>query len=192
MQVPPLDVISGDDRGAGWSAGQIVMARDAGRGGGPAAHPRRVPVGWQGAGELGELVPAGGCVRGPLTCRQVPAPEGRVRGAGAAAVTSDRRCRGSCIGAQAAVAGGRLLTGDVRRYLTCFAVAGIIVPVLSPDGAAGEARPGRWPVIGGWRGQWPVARRPARPGPAGPPPGVIRAYQATRRNRRAATASVAR
>jgi predicted nucleic acid-binding protein len=124
-----LDVITGDQQWADWSAGQIAAAVDAGR---VVINPliyAEVSVGYQTIEELDELLPARDYEREPL-----PYLAGFAAGK---AFVRYRRGGGDrrppmpdfYIGAHAAVAGYRLLTRDVRRYRTYFPTIDIIAPV---------------------------------------------------------------
>jgi predicted nucleic acid-binding protein len=128
-----LDVITGDERWADWSAGQIATAMDSGR---VVINPliyAEVSAGYQTVEELDDLLPADDYEREPL-----PYPAGFAAGK---AFLQYRRGGGDkrspmpdfYIGAHAAVAGYRLLTRDVARYRTYFPTVAIIAP--------GQARP---------------------------------------------------
>ena len=128
-----LDVITGDERWADWSAAQIAAAVDAGR---VVINPliyAEVSVGYQTIEELEEMLPAGDYEREPL-----PYLAGFAAGK---AFVRYRRSGGDkrspmpdfYIGAHAAVAGYRLLTRDVQRYRTYFPTIDIIAP--PPAGA---------------------------------------------------------
>jgi predicted nucleic acid-binding protein len=132
-----LDVITGDDRWADWSAREIAAALDAGR---VVINPliyAEVSVGYQTIEELEELLPSSDYEREPL-------PYLAGFAAGKAYV---RYRRGGAdkrspmpdfyIGAHAAVAGYRLLTRDVRRYRTYFPSIDIIAPTPSRDETGG-------------------------------------------------------
>lgn len=123
-----LDVITGDEQWAGWSAEQIAAAVDAGR---VVINPliyAEVSVGYETIEELDELLPAGEYDREPL-----PYLAGFAAGK---AFVQYRRSGGDkrspmpdfYIGAHAAVAGYRLLTRDVRRYRTYFPTVILIAP----------------------------------------------------------------
>jgi predicted nucleic acid-binding protein len=123
-----LDVITGDERWAGWSAGQIATAMDTGR---VVINPliyAEVSVGYQTIEELDELLPATDYEREPL-----PYHAGFAAGK---AFLQYRRGGGDkrspmpdfYIGAHAAVAGYQLLTRDVARYRGYFPTIGIISP----------------------------------------------------------------
>ena len=123
-----LDVITGDEQWADWSAGQIAAAVDAGR---VVINPliyAEVSVGYQTLEELDELLPASDYEREPL-----PYLAGFAAGK---AFVRYRRSGGDkrspmpdfCIGAHAVLAGYRLLTRDVRRYRTYFPAIDIIAP----------------------------------------------------------------
>jgi predicted nucleic acid-binding protein len=132
-----LDVITGDDRWADWSGGQIATAMDAGRVVINRLIYAEVSVGYQTVEELEELLPASDYAREPLPC-----PAGFAAGK---AYVRYRRAGGDkrspmpdfYIGAHAAVAGYRLLTRDPRRYRTYFPTIDIIAPALSQDQTAG-------------------------------------------------------
>ena len=126
-----LDVITGDDEWADWSANQIASAMDAGR---LVINPliyAEVSVGYETVEELEELLPAGDYEREPL-----PYLAGFAAGK---AFVRYRRGGGDkrspmpdfYIGAHAALAGYRLLTRDVRRYRTYFPTIDIIAPASS-------------------------------------------------------------
>jgi predicted nucleic acid-binding protein len=132
-----LDVITGDQQWADWSAGQIAAAVDAGR---VVINPliyAEVSVGYQTIEELDELLPARDYEREPL-----PYLAGFAAGK---AFVRYRRGGGDrrppmpdfYIGAHAAVAGYRLLTRDVRRYRTYFPTIDIIAPGPADDERAG-------------------------------------------------------
>jgi len=123
-----LDVITGDERWADWSAGQIATAMDSGR---VVINPliyAEVSAGYQTVEELDDLLPADDYEREPL-----PYPAGFAAGK---AFLQYRRGGGDkrspmpdfYIGAHAAVAGYRLLTRDVARYRTYFPTVAIIAP----------------------------------------------------------------
>jgi predicted nucleic acid-binding protein len=123
-----LDVITGDEQWAEWSAGKIAAALDAGR---VVINPliyAEVSVGYQSVEELDELLPASDYEREPL-----PYVAGFAAGK---AFVRYRRGGGDkrspmpdfYIGAHAAVAGYRLLTRDLRRYRTYFPTIDIIAP----------------------------------------------------------------
>lgn len=128
-----LDVITGDQRWADWSAGQIASAMDAGR---VVINPliyAEVSVGYQTVEELEELLPADDYEREAL-----PYLAGFAAGK---AFLRYRRGGGDkrspmpdfYIGAHAAVTGYRLLTRDVRRYRTYFPTIDIIAPPRAED-----------------------------------------------------------
>jgi predicted nucleic acid-binding protein len=130
-----LDLITGDQTWAEWSAGQIAAAVDAGR---VVINPliyTEVSVGYQTIEELDELLPASDYEREPL-----PYLAGFAAGK---AFVRYRRAGGDkrppmldlYIGAHAAVAGYRLLTRDVHRYRAYFPTIDIIAP---PDGETGR------------------------------------------------------
>ena len=123
-----LDVITGDQRWADWSAGQIATAMDTGR---VVINPliyAEISVGYQAIEELDELLPATDYEREPL-----PYHAGFAAGK---AFLRYRRGGGDkrsplpdfYIGAHAAVAGYQLLTRDVARYRRYFPTIGIISP----------------------------------------------------------------
>jgi predicted nucleic acid-binding protein len=129
-----LDVITGDEQWADWSAGQIAAAMDAGR---VVINPliyAEVSVGYETVEELDDLLPASDYEREPL-----PWVAGFAAGK---AYLRYRRSGGDkrspmpdfYIGAHAAVAGYRLLTRDARRYRTYFPALAIVAP--------GPVRPG--------------------------------------------------
>jgi predicted nucleic acid-binding protein len=135
-----LDVITGDELWADWSAGQIAAAVDAGR---VVINPliyAQVSVGYQTVEELDELLPASDYEREPL-----PYTAGFAAGK---AFVRYRRGGGDkrspmpdfYIGAHAAVAGYRLLTRDVGRYRTYFPTIDIIAPTPAGDQARRENR----------------------------------------------------
>jgi predicted nucleic acid-binding protein len=127
-----LDVITGDEHWADWSARQIALAMDAGR---VVINPliyAEVSVGYRTIEELDELLPASDYEREPL-------PYVAGFAAGKAFLRYRREGGGKrspmpdfYIGAHAAVTGYRLLTRDVTRYRTYFPR----VDLISPD---------RWP-----------------------------------------------
>jgi predicted nucleic acid-binding protein len=123
-----LDVITGDERWADWSAGQIAAAMDSGR---VVINPliyAEVSAGYETVEELDDLLPADDYEREPL-----PYPAGFAAGK---AYLQYRRGGGDkrspmpdfYIGAHAAVAGYQLLTRDVARYRTYFPTVPIIAP----------------------------------------------------------------
>jgi hypothetical protein len=131
-----LDVITGDEQWAGWSAEQIAVAMDAGR---VVINPliyAEVSAGYETVEELDELLSARDYEREPL-----PYVAGFAAGK---AFLRYRRGGGDkrspmpdfYIGAHAAVAGYRLLTRDVRRYRTYFPTIDIIAPVPVDDDTA--------------------------------------------------------
>jgi predicted nucleic acid-binding protein len=132
-----LDVITGDDQWADWSARQLAAAMDAGR---VVINPliyAEVSVGYQTVEELEDLLPASAYEREPL-----PYAAGFAAGK---AFVRYRRGGGDkrspmpdfYIGAHAAVAGYRLLTRDVQRYRTYFPTSDIIAPAPPEDETAG-------------------------------------------------------
>jgi hypothetical protein len=132
-----LDVITGDEQWADWSAGQIAVAMDAGR---VVINPliyAEVSVGYETVEELDELLPASDYEREPL-----PYLAGFAAGK---AFLRYRRGGGDkrspmpdfYIGAHAAVAGYQLLTRDVRRYRMYFPTIDIIAPAPVEDDTAG-------------------------------------------------------
>jgi predicted nucleic acid-binding protein len=115
-----LDVITGDERWADWSARQIAAAMDSGR---VVINPliyAEISVGYDTFEELDDLLPASDYEREPL-----PYTAGFAAGK---AFLQYRRGGGGkrspipdfYIGAHAAVAGYQLLTRDVARYRTYF------------------------------------------------------------------------
>jgi len=131
-----LDVITGDEQWADWSAREIAAAMDAGR---VVVNPliyAEVSVGYQTVEELQELLPAADYEREPL-----PYLAGFAAGK---AFVRYRRGGGEkrspmpdfYIGAHAAVTGYRLLTRDVRRYRTYFPTIDIIAPPGAEDETA--------------------------------------------------------
>ena len=131
-----LDVITGDERWADWSAQQIAAAVDAGR---VVINPliyAEVSVGYQTIEELDELLPASDYERESL-----PYPAGFAAGK---AFLRYRRSGGDkrspmpdfYIGAHAAVAGYRLLTRDVHRYRTYFPTIELIAPAETENETA--------------------------------------------------------
>ena len=132
-----LDVITGDQRWAAWSAQEIAAAMDTGR---VVINPliyAEVSVGYQTVEELEELLPASDYEREPL-----PYLAGFAAGK---AFVRYRRGGGSkrsplpdfYIGAHAALAGYRLLTRDARRYRTYFPTIAIITPAPPEDDTVG-------------------------------------------------------
>jgi predicted nucleic acid-binding protein len=129
-----LDVITGDERWASWSAGQIATAMDAGR---VVINPliyAEISVGYDTVEELDELLPGSDYEREPL-----PYTAGFAAGK---AFLRYRRDGGDkrapmpdfYIGAHAAVAGYQLLTRDVARYRRYFPT----IRIISPDPARNE------------------------------------------------------
>ena len=123
-----LDVITGDEQWAEWSAARIAAAIDEGR---AVINPliyAEVSVGYETAEELEELLPPADYEREPL-----PYLAGFAAGK---AFLRYRRGGGKkrspmpdfYIGAHAALAGYRLLTRDVSRYRTYFPGLDIIGP----------------------------------------------------------------
>ena len=139
-----LDVITGDEQWADWSAREIAAAMDAGR---VVINPliyAEVSVGYQTVEELEELLPATDYEREPL-----PYLAGFAAGK---AFVRYRRGGGEkrspmpdfYIGAHAAITGYRLLTRDVQRYRAYFPTIDIIAPPqLRPDGVIEEVLDGR-------------------------------------------------
>jgi len=132
-----LDVITGDQQWADWSAGQIALAMDTGR---VVINPliyAEVSFGYETVEELDELLPSSDYEREPL-----PYVAGFAAGK---AFLRYRRGGGDkrspmpdfYIGAHAAIAGYRLLTRDVRRYRTYFPTIDIVGPEPAGDPAAG-------------------------------------------------------
>jgi len=123
-----LDVVTGDDQWADWSAERMAQVLDEGR---VVINPlicAEVSVGYQSAEELDEFLPASDYEREALPYR-----------AGFAAGKAFLRYRRSggtrrsplpdfCIGAHAALAGYRLLTRDASRYRSYFPKLELIVP----------------------------------------------------------------
>ena len=125
-----LDVITGDERWADWSAGQITAAMDSGR---VVINPlvyAELSVGYDTVEELDDLLPASDYEREPL-----PYTAGFAAGK---AFLQYRRGGGDkrsplpdfYIGAHAAVARYQLLSRDVARYRTYFPT----VVLIAPDG----------------------------------------------------------
>jgi predicted nucleic acid-binding protein len=123
-----LDVITGDERWADWSARQIAAAMDSGR---VVINPliyAEISVGYDTVEELDDLLPASDYEREPL-----PYTAGFAAGK---AFLQYRRGGGDkrspmpdfYIGAHAAVAGYQLLTRDVARYRTYFPTIALITP----------------------------------------------------------------
>jgi predicted nucleic acid-binding protein len=128
-----LDVITGDEQWADWSAREIAAAMDAGR---VVINPliyAEVSVGYQIVEELEELLPATDYERESL-----PYLAGFAAGK---AFVRYRRGGGEkrspmpdfYIGAHAAITGYRLMTRDVRRYRTDFPTIDLIAPSTSGD-----------------------------------------------------------
>jgi predicted nucleic acid-binding protein len=123
-----LDVITGDERWADWSAGQVSAAMDSGR---VVINPliyAEISVGYDTVEELDDLLPASDYEREPL-------PYTAGFAAGKAFLQYRRAGSGNrsplpdfYIGAHAAVAGYRLLTRDVARYRTYFPAISIVAP----------------------------------------------------------------
>jgi predicted nucleic acid-binding protein len=125
-----LDIITGDDTWADWSAAQLAAAMDAGR---VVINPliyAEVSVSYETIEELDASLPAGDYEREAL-----PFPAGFAAGK---AFLRYRRSGGDkrspmpdfYIGAHAALAGYRLLTRDVARYRTYFPT----IDIVSPEG----------------------------------------------------------
>jgi predicted nucleic acid-binding protein len=123
-----LDLITGDEQWADWSAEQVARAMDAGR---VVINPliyAEVSVGYESIEELDELLSPSHFDREPL-----PYVAGFAAGK---AFLRYRRGGGDkrsptpdfYIGAHAAVAGYRLLTRDVQRYRTYYPTVEIIAP----------------------------------------------------------------
>jgi predicted nucleic acid-binding protein len=123
-----LDVITGDERWADWSAKRITAAMDSGR---VVINPliyAEISVGYDTVEELDDLLPAGDYEREPL-----PYTAGFAAGK---AFLQYRRAGGDersplpdfYIGAHAAVAGYQLLTRDAVQYRTYFPSVSIIAP----------------------------------------------------------------
>jgi hypothetical protein len=132
-----LDVITGDEHWADWSAAQIAAAVDGGR---VVINPviyAEVSVGYETVEELDELLPATDYEREPL-----PYLAGFAAGK---AFLRYRRGGGQkrspmpdfYIGAHAAIVGYRLLTRDVNRYRTYFPTVNLIVPSQDEDETTG-------------------------------------------------------
>ena len=132
-----LDVITGDEHWADWSALQIAAAIDEGR---AVINPviyAEVSVGYETVEELDDLLPAADYEREPL-----PYLAGFAAGK---AFLRYRRGGGQkrspmpdfYIGAHAAIAGYRLLTRDVNRYRTYYPTINLIVPSQDEDETAG-------------------------------------------------------
>ena len=123
-----LDVITGDERWADWSAKQVAAAMDSGR---VVINPlifAEVSVGYETVEELDELLPASDYAREPL-------PYSAGFAAGKAFLQyrrggADRRSPlpDFYIGAHAAVASYRLLTRNTDRYRTYFPTVVLIAP----------------------------------------------------------------
>jgi predicted nucleic acid-binding protein len=131
-----LDVITGDEHWADWSAAQIAAAIDEGR---AVINPiiyAEVSVGYETVEELNELLPAVDYEREPL-----PYLAGFTAGK---AFLQYRRGGGQkrspmpgfYIGAHAAIAGYRLLTRDVNRYRSYFPTIDIVAPPPAEDDTA--------------------------------------------------------
>jgi len=132
-----LDVITGDEQWADWSAREIALAMDTGR---VVINPliyAEVSVGYETVEELEELLPADDYEREPLPY---------LAGFAAGKVFVRYRPGGGdkrspmpdfCIGAHAAIAGYRLLTRDARRYRTYFPTVDIIAPTAADGETAG-------------------------------------------------------
>jgi predicted nucleic acid-binding protein len=131
-----LDVITGDQSWADWSAGRIALAMDTGR---VVINPliyAEVSVGYETVEELDYLLPASDYEREPL-----PYLAGFAAGK---AFLRYRRGGGGkrsplpdfYIGAHAAIAGYRLLTRDVNRYRTYFPTVEIIAPAVAESETA--------------------------------------------------------
>jgi DNA-binding PadR family transcriptional regulator len=139
-EVTRLELAQVSDPGvAGHSLGGDRVGR--GHGGCPAGRsPRGRRASPRSAGRAGYAAP--GCppvitnVSRCLTWR-VSLPGKRSCATGAAAVTSDRQCRTSISAGMPPLAGYRLLTRDVRRYLAYFPTIEIIAPALAEDETAG-------------------------------------------------------
>jgi predicted nucleic acid-binding protein len=132
-----LDVITGDEQWADWSAEQIAAAMDTGR---VVINPliyAEVSVGYETVEELDELLPASEYEREPLPyVAGFAAGKAFLRyGRGG----GDKRSPmpDFYIGAHAAIAGYRLLTRDVRRYRTYFPAIDIVGPESVGGPAAG-------------------------------------------------------
>jgi hypothetical protein len=132
-----LDVITGDEHWADWSAARIAAAVDEGR---AVINPliyAEVSVGYQTVEELEDLLPADAYEREPL-----PYLAGFAAGK---AFLQYRRSGGHkrspmpdfYIGAHAAVVGYRLLTRDVNRYRTYFPTLDLIAPLQDGEDETG-------------------------------------------------------
>jgi predicted nucleic acid-binding protein len=132
-----LDVITGDENWADWSAARIAAAIDEGR---AVINPiiyAEVSVGYETVEELDDLLQAADYEREPL-----PYLAGFAAGK---AFLRYRRGGGQkrspmpdfYIGAHAAIAGYRLLTRDVSRYRTYFPTIDIIAPPQDEDDTTG-------------------------------------------------------
>jgi predicted nucleic acid-binding protein len=123
-----LDVITGDERWADWSARQIAAAMDSGR---VVINPliyAEISVGYDTVEELDDLLPASDYEREPLPCTAAFAAGKafwQYRGGG-----GDKRppMPDFYIGAHPAVAGYQLLTRGVARYRTYFPTIALIAP----------------------------------------------------------------
>jgi predicted nucleic acid-binding protein len=136
-----LDVATGDEEWADWSADRIADAMDTGR---VVINPMiyaEVSVGYATVEELDELLPASDYEREPLPYRA-----GYAAGK---AFLRYRRNGGSkrspmpdfYTGAHAALAGYRLLTRDAARFRTYFPTVDLIVPGRPGDAAALDGDP---------------------------------------------------
>ena len=132
-----LDLITGDEHWADWSAEQVARALDAGR---VVINPiiyAEVSVGYESIEELDELLSPSDFDREPL-----PYVAGFAAGK---AFLRYRRSGGDkrspmpdfYIGAHAAVAGYRLLTRDAQRYRTYYPTVEIMAPGPVAPGTAG-------------------------------------------------------
>jgi predicted nucleic acid-binding protein len=132
-----LDLITGDEQWADWSAEQIARAMDAGR---LVINPliyAEVSVGYESVEELDGLLSPSDFDREPL-----PYVAGFAAGK---AFLRYRRGGGDkrspmpdfYIGAHAAVAGYRLLTRDARRYRAYYPTVEIIAPGPVDGGMVG-------------------------------------------------------
>jgi predicted nucleic acid-binding protein len=133
-----LDLITGDEQWADWSAEQVARVMDAGK---VVINPliyAEVSVGYESVEELDDLLAPGDFVREPL-----PYVAGFAAGK---AFLRYRRGGGEkrspmpdfYIGAHAAVAGYRLLTRDTQRYRTYYPTVELIAPDPADSGQSGN------------------------------------------------------